>query len=147
MVGHTTYLGMYDRKDDLEKLQLYLEVEPSLQINFPCHTYMKDDAPTRPPFCQKKAFSNLSNIRNLKQFGDRMAARSGFILITDHKKGHKIHKVSCSWLKAESFAEKVINKHGVNGSYYWCDHLDYLIKHRLIRRCKYCIRTKVNFRL
>ena len=54
MVGHTTYLGMYDRKDDLEKLQLCLEVEPSLQINFPCHTYMKDDAPTRPPLLSKE---------------------------------------------------------------------------------------------
>lgn len=34
MVGHTTYLDMYDRKDDLEKLQLYLKVEPKLVINF-----------------------------------------------------------------------------------------------------------------
>ncbi len=32
MVGHTTYLDMYDRKDDLEKLGLYLKVEPNLKI-------------------------------------------------------------------------------------------------------------------
>ncbi len=32
MVGHTTYLDMYDRKDDLEKLELYLKVEPTLRI-------------------------------------------------------------------------------------------------------------------
>ncbi|CAD6368380.1 hypothetical protein NMT12_100009 [metagenome] len=32
MVGHTTYLDMYDRKDDDEKLELYLKVEPELQI-------------------------------------------------------------------------------------------------------------------
>lgn len=34
MVGHTPYLEMYDRKDDLEKLQLYLKVEPKLVIHF-----------------------------------------------------------------------------------------------------------------
>lgn len=34
MVGHTPYLDMYDRKDDSEKLELYLEVEPKLQIDF-----------------------------------------------------------------------------------------------------------------
>jgi integrase len=34
MVGHSTYLDMYDRKDDEEKLQLYLKVEPKLTINF-----------------------------------------------------------------------------------------------------------------
>lgn len=33
MVGHTTYLDMYDRKDDQEKLELYLKIEPSLNIN------------------------------------------------------------------------------------------------------------------
>jgi len=33
MIGHTTYLDMYDKKDDLEKLELYLKVEPSLKIN------------------------------------------------------------------------------------------------------------------
>jgi len=32
MVGHTVYLDMYDRKDDEEKLALYLKVEPELQI-------------------------------------------------------------------------------------------------------------------
>jgi len=32
MVGHTTYLDMYDRKDDSEKLELFLKVEPSLKI-------------------------------------------------------------------------------------------------------------------
>ncbi len=32
MVGHTTYLDMYDRKDDEEKMELYLKVEPSLKI-------------------------------------------------------------------------------------------------------------------
>ena len=32
MIGHTTYLDMYDRKDDEEKLELYLKVEPSLII-------------------------------------------------------------------------------------------------------------------
>ena len=32
MVGHTTYLGMYDRKDDQEKLDLFLKVEPILKI-------------------------------------------------------------------------------------------------------------------
>ena len=32
MVGHTTYLDMYDRKEDLEKLELYLKVEPKLKI-------------------------------------------------------------------------------------------------------------------
>lgn len=32
MVGHTTYLDMYDRKEDEEKLELYLKVEPSLKI-------------------------------------------------------------------------------------------------------------------
>jgi integrase len=34
MVGHTPYLDMYDRKDDLEKLQLYVRVEPSLRIDW-----------------------------------------------------------------------------------------------------------------
>ncbi|WP_268541343.1 tyrosine-type recombinase/integrase [Candidatus Nitrosotenuis cloacae] len=33
MVGHTTYLDMYDRKDDEEKLELYLTVESELRIN------------------------------------------------------------------------------------------------------------------
>ncbi|MEM2160560.1 MAG: tyrosine-type recombinase/integrase [Candidatus Nitrosotenuis sp.] len=33
MVGHTTYLDMYDRKDDEEKLDLFLKVEKELQIN------------------------------------------------------------------------------------------------------------------
>lgn len=32
MVGHTTYLDMYDRKEDEEKLELFLKVEPSLKI-------------------------------------------------------------------------------------------------------------------
>jgi len=32
MVGHTTYLDMYDRKEDSEKLELFLKVEPSLKI-------------------------------------------------------------------------------------------------------------------
>ena len=31
-LGHTTYLGMYDRKDDSEKLELFLKVEPELKI-------------------------------------------------------------------------------------------------------------------
>jgi integrase len=34
MVGHTPYLDMYDRKDDMEKLELYLKVEPKLAVNF-----------------------------------------------------------------------------------------------------------------
>ena len=34
MVGHCTYLDMYDRKDDLERLKLYLEVEPKLAVNY-----------------------------------------------------------------------------------------------------------------
>lgn len=34
MVGHTPHLDMYDRKDDMEKLALYLKVEPKLLINF-----------------------------------------------------------------------------------------------------------------
>lgn len=34
MVGHTPYLDMYDRKDDLEKLELFLKVEPTLAVNF-----------------------------------------------------------------------------------------------------------------
>ena len=33
MVGHTTYLDMYDRKEDEEKLELYLKVESSLCLN------------------------------------------------------------------------------------------------------------------
>jgi hypothetical protein len=33
-VGHTPYLDMYDRKDEEEKLELFLAVEPSLRINF-----------------------------------------------------------------------------------------------------------------
>lgn len=32
MIGHTTYLDMYDRKDEDEKLQLFLKVEPELRI-------------------------------------------------------------------------------------------------------------------
>jgi len=32
MVGHTTYLDMYDRKEDWEKMALYLKVEPNLKI-------------------------------------------------------------------------------------------------------------------
>lgn len=32
MVGHTTYLDMYDRKDDEEKLELYIKVESLLKI-------------------------------------------------------------------------------------------------------------------
>lgn len=34
MVGHTPYLDMYDRKDDMEKLELYLKVDSKLLINF-----------------------------------------------------------------------------------------------------------------
>lgn len=34
LVGHNVYLDMYDRKDDSEKLELYLKVEPKLAINF-----------------------------------------------------------------------------------------------------------------
>jgi integrase len=34
MVGHTPYLDMYDREDDMDKLELYLKVEPKLLINF-----------------------------------------------------------------------------------------------------------------
>lgn len=34
LVGHTPYLDMYDRKDDEEKLDLYLQVEPHLVIKF-----------------------------------------------------------------------------------------------------------------
>lgn len=32
MIGHTTYLDMYDRKDDDEKLELFLKVESELKI-------------------------------------------------------------------------------------------------------------------
>jgi len=32
MVGHTTYLDMYDRKEDSEKLEIFLKVEPELRI-------------------------------------------------------------------------------------------------------------------
>ena len=32
MIGHSTYLDMYDRKEDSEKLELYLKVEPKLKI-------------------------------------------------------------------------------------------------------------------
>ncbi len=32
MVGHTTYLDMYDRKEDTEKLELFLKVESELKI-------------------------------------------------------------------------------------------------------------------
>lgn len=32
MIGHTTYLDMYDRKEDWEKLELYLKVEPELSL-------------------------------------------------------------------------------------------------------------------
>jgi len=32
MIGHNAYLPIYDRKDDDEKLELYLKVEPSLRI-------------------------------------------------------------------------------------------------------------------
>ena len=32
MIGHTTYLDMYDRKDDSEKFELYLKIEKSLKI-------------------------------------------------------------------------------------------------------------------
>jgi len=32
MIGHTTYLDMYDRKNDEEKLWSYLKVEPKLRI-------------------------------------------------------------------------------------------------------------------
>ena len=32
MIGHTTYLDMYDRKEDSEKLELYLRIEPNLRI-------------------------------------------------------------------------------------------------------------------
>lgn len=34
MVGHTPYLDMYDRKDDAEKLRLFLRVEPKLFIGY-----------------------------------------------------------------------------------------------------------------
>lgn len=34
MVGHTPYLDMYDRKDDIEKLELYVKVEPKLLVNY-----------------------------------------------------------------------------------------------------------------
>jgi len=32
MIGHTAYLDMYDRKDETERLELYLKVEPILKI-------------------------------------------------------------------------------------------------------------------
>ena len=32
MVGHTTYLDMYDRKEDSEKLELFCKVEPKLRL-------------------------------------------------------------------------------------------------------------------
>ncbi len=32
MVGHTTYLDMYDRKEDEERLELFLKVEPELKV-------------------------------------------------------------------------------------------------------------------
>ena len=32
MVGHTTYLGMYDRNTDSEMLELYLKTESNLKI-------------------------------------------------------------------------------------------------------------------
>lgn len=32
MIGYTTYLDIYDRKEDSEKLELYLKVEPELKI-------------------------------------------------------------------------------------------------------------------
>jgi integrase len=32
MVGHIVYLEMYDRKDDLEKLEMYMKIEPQLRI-------------------------------------------------------------------------------------------------------------------
>ncbi|WP_268544003.1 hypothetical protein [Candidatus Nitrosotenuis cloacae] len=32
MIGHTTYLDMYDRKEDWEKLELYLKIEPELSL-------------------------------------------------------------------------------------------------------------------
>jgi len=32
LVGHTTYLDMYDRKDDDEKLELFMKIEPELLI-------------------------------------------------------------------------------------------------------------------
>jgi hypothetical protein len=34
MVGHTGYLDMYDRKDDFEKLEMYIKVEPQLKVTF-----------------------------------------------------------------------------------------------------------------
>jgi integrase len=47
MVGHTPYLDMYDRRDDFEKLELYLKVEHKLQIDFN-HTYGKKNASSIP---------------------------------------------------------------------------------------------------
>lgn len=32
MIGHTAYLDMYDRKDENERLELYLKVEPEINI-------------------------------------------------------------------------------------------------------------------
>lgn len=32
--AHTTYLDMYDRKDDSEKLKIYLDLEPEIIITY-----------------------------------------------------------------------------------------------------------------
>jgi integrase len=86
MVGHTTYLGMYDRKDDLEKLQLYLKVEPMLRINFHCDSReIEQGCVVRRSPTPISTLPNLHEIRNIGEFNKRVRSHQGFILVSDRK--------------------------------------------------------------
>jgi integrase len=140
MVGHTTYLGMYDRKEDFEKLELYMEVEPLLYINskdIPQNE--KSGISTSLGAKLRSSLHDFARINDIHEFQSRIRADDGYILITDHKKGHRIHKPSCSWLTAKRFAEKVVVNSGKVGSYYWCNESTYHNNGSGFKNCKFCI--------
>lgn len=141
MVGHTTYLGMYDRKDDLEKLQLYLKVEPMLRINFQNASEALEEEKITSAFMPrlKAALQESNRIQSINEFNMRISVGEGFIFITDRKKGHKFHKPSCAWLKGASFLQKVVKNRRKNGSYYWCSESDYAKTAFRFKTCQVCI--------
>lgn len=143
MVGHTVYLGMYDRKDDLEKLQLYLKLEPHLRINF--RNMVKEERKQARVYRKPRlitSFQNLREIRSIEQFNDILNSPKGFFLITDKKKHSKFHKTSCSCIKPAHFIEKVISKACENGRYYWYINRDCIADVSQFEACKVCLGAK-----
>lgn len=141
MVGHTPYLDMYDRKDDNEKLDLYLKVEPALRIDY--------DGPyepighacrgsTRPRFKDCLRQLQVTKILNLRDFIALARSAQGFVIVADSKKGHRLHKSGCAWLQERHFMKKVISMNGKNVAYYWFGNEDCLGSGYKITRCKTC---------